>query len=194
MLKKEFVYREILYQSLENKNRKLTQLELSKNFGISLSTVNNAIRPLKEMNSIQVNLKNFIVTDPKKILYYWASIRNMNKDIIYKTRVKMSVKKIEANMPDNIVFASYSAYKFRFKDVPSDYSEVYVYGDESLKKRFHVSKNTPNLFVLKKDKFIENYGKLSNIANMFVDLWNLKEWYARDFLRALEVKINGILE
>ena len=95
MLKKEFIYREILFQVLEKNNRKLTQLDLSRRFNISLSTVNNAIQPLKQMNSIQINLKNFIVSDPKKILYYWASIRNINKDIVYKTRVDLPVKKIE---------------------------------------------------------------------------------------------------
>ncbi|MBN2423072.1 winged helix-turn-helix domain-containing protein [Candidatus Woesearchaeota archaeon] len=194
MLKKEFIYRDILFQVLEKNNRKLTQLDLSRKFNISLSTVNNAIKPLKQMNSINVNSKNFIISDPKKILYYWASLRNLNKDILYETRINLPVNKIEASMPDNIVFAAYSAYKFKFKDVPSDYSEVYVYGDESLKKRFPENKNTPNLFVLKKDKFIDDYSKTNSIANTFVDLWNISSWYAKEYLKALEVKINAVLE
>ena len=32
------------------------------------------------------------------------------------------------------------------------------------------------------------------VAQIFVDLWNLKEWYAKDFLKAMEKKINGLLE
>lgn len=189
----ELVYREILFQAMEKKNRRLTQLDLSKKLKISLSTVNYAIKPLKKMNAIKIKLRGMEIIDPKKILYYWASIRNIEKDIIYKTHADMPVRKIENSMPDNIVFAAYSAYKFKFKDVPADYSEVYIYG-ENLEKRFPASKKIPNLFVMKKDPFIEGYGKTTTLAQTFVDLWNMETWYAKDFLKAMEAKINGILE
>lgn len=189
----ELVYREILFQAMEKKNRSLTQLELSKKLSMSLSTVNHAVKPLRKMNAVRIKLRSMEITDPKKILYYWASIRNMEKDITYKTYADMPVRNIENNMPDNIVFAAYSAYKLRFKDVPADYSEVYVYG-EGLEKRFPASSKTPNLFVMKKDPFIESYGKTTTLAQTFVDLWNVKEWYAKDFLKAMEEKLNGILE
>jgi len=92
-------------------------------------------------------------------------------------------------MPKDTVFAAYSAYKFHFKDVPADYSEVYVYDDDEVKKRFSPNKNTPNIFVLKKDANCD-----MTLANIFVDLWNLSEWYAKDFLNAMEERINGLLE
>ena len=91
-------------------------------------------------------------------------------------------------MPSDVVYASYSAYKIKFRDVPADYSEVFVYGDpEKIKKRFPLSKGRPNLFVLAKG------GKMT-FANIFVDLWNMKEWYAKDFLAAMEGKINEALK
>jgi len=191
MKNKELVYKEVLYQVMEKKNKTLTQSYLAKSLNISLSTVNNALAPLKKMGSIKINPRNFIVIEPKKILYYWASIRNIEKDVIYQTRVNMPVKEIEKNMPDDIIFTAYSCYRFKFKDVPSDYSEVYVYG-ENIEKRFPLNKNTPNLFVLKKDFFQKE--KNATLAQLFVDLWNIKEWYAKEFLKALEEKINGILE
>ena len=101
---------------------------------------------------------------------------------------------IEKQMPDDVVFAAYSAYKFKFKDVPADYSEVYVYGSEEIKKRFKQNDKIPNLFVLRKDNIMYKYGKTVTTANLFVDLWNLRQWYARDFLKALEAKIGRILE
>lgn len=190
MKKIEFVYREILYNALEKKNRTLTQLELSRKLKISLSTVNSALKPLRAMGAIEVRLKNFKIIDPEKVLYYWASIRNLEKDIIFKTRAEKPVQAIESEMPPDIVFGAYSAYKFRFKDVPADYSEVYVYGDLSeVKKRFPESKNRANLFVLKKDEFIEQYGKTTCLAQTFADLWNLKEWYAKEFLEALKKRM-----
>lgn len=198
MKKIEFVYREILYQSLEKKNNKLTQLALASKLNISLSTVNHALRPLRAMGAVEVKLKNFTIIDGKKIIYYWASLRNIAKDIIYKTRVDKPIQKIESEMPANVVYGAFTAYKFKFKDVPADYSEAYVYSSDeaisSIKKRFPESKNVPNLFVLKKDELMESYGKTTTLAQTFVDLWNLREWYAKEFLMALEDKINKLME
>ena len=197
MKKIEFVYREILYQSLEKKNNKMTQLALASKLGISISTVNHALKPLRDMGAIDVNLKNFIAVDKRKILYYWASLRNINKDIIYQTRVDKPVQKIESEMPADVVYGAFTAYKFKFKDVPADYSEAYVYSSDEMvddiKKRFPESKNVPNLFVLKKDELMENYGKTTTLAQTFIDLWNLKEWYAKEFLTALENRIEKIM-
>lgn len=190
----ELVYREILYQAIEKNNKELTQADIARQLNISLSTVNLAIKNLENMGSIKVNPRNFHVLDIKKILYYWASIRNLSKDIIYRTRIGLPVKDIEKEMPDNIVFAAYTSYNILFKDVPADYSEVYIYGDTNLKERFPENKSNPNLFVLKKDSSIDKYGKTTTIANTFVDLWNLKEWYAKEFIKSMEEKLNGILE
>lgn len=194
MKKIELVYREILFNAMEKNNRTLTQSYLANALNISLSTVNLALKPLESMSAIKIRKMGFDVIDIKKILYYWASKRNIEKDIIYKTRVEEPVKEIEKQMPNDIVFTAYSAYKFKFKDVPADYSEIYIYGDENIKKRFKENNKLPNLFILKKDSTIERYGKTATIANLFVDLWNLKQWYAKDFLNALEAKIGRILE
>ncbi|MBI5064613.1 winged helix-turn-helix domain-containing protein [Candidatus Woesearchaeota archaeon] len=194
MKKSELVYREILYQSIEKKNRVLTQAELARTLKLSLSVINKSVKLLDKMGAVEIRQRSLHIIDIKKTLYYWASIRNLQKDIVYSTRVELPVKEIEKQMPNNIVFGAYSAYKFLFKDVSADYSEVYVYGDETLKERFPSAKGPPNLFVLKKDDLIEKYGKTTTIANTFVDLWNLKEWYAKEFLKNMEEKLHGILE
>ncbi len=189
MKKIELVYKEILFQVMEKKNRTLTQDYLARTLQVSLSTVNYALKQLLKMNSIRIKRMNFEVVDARKILYYWASIRDLEKDIIYKTRSNVTAREIEKNMPSDVIFTAYSAYKFMFKEVPSDYSEVYIYTNniEEIKKRFKETKGPFNLFVLKK-----NFGKMT-LAHLFVDFWNLKEWYSKDFLKALEEKINGIL-
>ncbi len=187
MKRTEEVYREILFQSIEKKNRKLTQSYLADALKMSLSVVNLALEPLKRMNAINIKQRGFEVIDVKKILYYWASIRNVEKDIIYKTRAEKPVRKIESEMPADAIYAAYSAYKFKFKDVPADYSEVYVYCDDlkEIEKRFPKNNNVPNIFVLKKDRNMKSV----TTAQIFVDLWNLKEWYARGFLNSMEAKI-----
>ena len=184
----------MLFNAIERNKKSLTQAYLAKALGISLSTVNLVLKPLARMNAVRIKKMGFDIIDVKKILYYWASIRNVEKDIIYKTRIEAPVKGIEKEMPDDVIFTAFSAYKFKFKDVPADYSEVYVYGNEEIKKRFGEDRGNPNLFVLKKDNVIDRYGKTVTIANLFVDLWNLKQWYANDFLKALEAKIGRVLE
>ncbi|MBI4450455.1 winged helix-turn-helix transcriptional regulator [Candidatus Woesearchaeota archaeon] len=194
MRKAELVYRELLYQAIEKKSRVLTQAALARTLGVSLSTVNAAVRRLASMGAVEVVPRAMHVVDVKKILYHWASIRSLNRDIIYSTRIEKPVVEIEKSMPDDAVFGAYTAYKFLFRDVPADYSEVYVYGGKSLRQRFPPNKGPPNLFVIEKDAIMENYGKKTTIANTFVDLWNLKEWYAKEFVSAMEVRLHGILE
>lgn len=191
MKKKELVYRELLFQAIEKGNRVLTQAGLASKLDISLSTVNNALKVLERMNAVKISRMNFKVIDIKKICYYWASERNLDKDIIFRARINKSVVEIEKEMPDSVVFTAYSAYKLKFRSAEADYSEVYVYACQNeIEKRFKrdIIKGPPNLFILKKANE-GSYGKTATLANLFVDLWNLREWYAKDFLNALEEKI-----
>lgn len=190
MKKIEFVFRELLFQAIEKGNRRFTQLGLSKQLGLSTSMISFALKPLKKMNAVEVRQRGFSVIDPRKVLYHWASVRNIEKDIVYSARVEMPVIEIEKAMPDNIVYGAYSAYRLKFKDAPADYSEAYIYGDETLKTRFPEAKGPANLFVLKKDPLMERYGKLTTMAQTFVDLWNIKSWYASEYMKALEARIN----
>lgn len=190
MLKTEIVYREII-ESWEGKN-KLSQLELSKRLGISLSTVNNAIRPLVSMGAIGVLPRSIKVIDKEKALLYWASVRDLQKDIVYSTRGG-TPGDIEKNMPYEVIYTAYSGYKFLFRDVPADYGEVYVYlrDVEAIRKRFPPQKGPPNLFVLTPDRRLPGLSK-DNIAppsQIFVDLWNIREWYAKEFIKALKEKL-----
>ena len=186
MKKGELVYNEILYNYYELNNRKLTQVYLSKELEISLSTVHNALKPLKEMNIIRTNPMNFTVLDPYKMLLFWATKRRLAADILYETRFEGSISEIENLMPDEVIFAAFSAFKFKFKDIPADYSEVYVYAEKKWNKRFPERSGPPNVIFLNKERILEKYGKITTIAQMFVDLWNINTWYAQEFIKKLE--------
>ncbi len=190
----ESVYRHVLYEILDRHSRDFLfkQKALSSKCGISISTVNYALKPLEQMNAIEKKPMGFRVLAPKKILYYWASIRKLRKDIVYQTRVHMPVNEMEKSLSP-VVFTAYSAYKFLFNDTPADYSEVWAYGDESVSERFEKKEGRPNLIILRMDDDLKSF-KSTPIAQIFVDLWNTGTWYADDFVKALEVKINGVLE
>ncbi len=196
MKKSEWVYRELLYQSLEREEYRFTQLGIAKKLCISLNTVNNALKPLASMGAIVKQPMGFRLIDQKKLLLFWASKRNIGKDIAYKILTEMPLSQIERSMPSRVVFAAYSAYRFRFNDVPADYSEVYVYADEKTLKeinsRFPEKDGPPNLFVLKADEHLWQTAPTGtcSIANIFVDLWNLNTWYAKEFLQALDKRIS----
>ena len=191
MKKIEWVYREILYQAMENEKPFLKQTWLSKTCRISIGNVNKALKPLENINCIEKKPRGFLVIQPKKILTYWASIRNLQKDIVFRTHVNKNVNEIEKELPP-VMFTAYSSYKFRFKSIPSEYSEVIVYGDpRKIKERFETVKGVQNLIVLKQDPHLLGFKEVP-IAQLYVDLWNLNTWYANDFLKALEEKIKVV--
>lgn len=197
-MKLERVYREILHRILDLKQTDTTfkQKEISLATNLSISTVNYSLAPLQQMNAIEKKPFGFKVIDPKKALLYWASTRKLKKDIIYKSFINENVEKIESNVPAKSLFTAYTAFKFKFKKLPSEYTEVIVYGKkEKFEERFgkENTKFKPNLIVLKPDEHLMKFNQ-APIAQIFVDLWNLDSWYAKEFLNKLEVIINGILE
>lgn len=165
---------------------KTSQAEISRELDMSLSTVNRAVKKLEKMGAVEVSSRSLKTRDKEKILMYLASIRDTERDIVYQTRVNEKVRDIEASMPGGTEFTAYSAFKFRYDDVLADYSEVYVYaGDEEIeeiKRRFPERKGPSNLFVLKKEMDVDD-------ALIFADLWNLKEWYAKEFTREMHDRI-----
>lgn len=193
MLKKELIWREILFQAINRKKFEFTQKGLAVKFGFSLSTVFNALKVPRDSGAIKVTGRNFSVVDAEKFLYIWATQRNPEKEIIYKTYVAENVSMIEGRMPAEIIFGGPSAYVLKYKDAPADYAKVYIYADEKIleeiKKRFPKTKGEPNLFVLKSDLLLSRFGNTTPDAQTFADLWNMKDWYAKDFLNALKNKL-----
>jgi hypothetical protein len=191
MLKKEIIWREILFQAIEKKKIQFTQKELAAKFGFSLSTVFNALKVPRESEVIEVRGRYFQLRDVEKFLNIWATFRNIKKDTIYKTHVDLPPQKIEGEMPSGVLYTAYTAYRLRFKEVPADYDKVYIYAADlvEIRKRFPSKKGYENLIVLKADDFLSSYGLTASLAQIYVDLWNLKEWYAKDFLEALKKKI-----
>jgi len=191
MFKKEIIWREILFQAIEKKKNKFTQKELSAKFKFSLSTVFNALKIPRQVGAIEVKSRFFTILSIEKLLAVWATQRNLKKEIIYKTRLNLPVLKIEGEMPDSVIYTAYSAYRLKFKEAVADYDKVYIYADDlsEIKKRFPFKKGQENLFVLKADKSLPEYGKIAPLGQIYVDLWNLSEWYAHDYLEALKKRI-----
>lgn len=195
MLKKEVIWREILFQKRQNNKIQFTQKELAEKFGFSLSTVFNALQTLRDSHIVKVTGRFFILADYKKLLYLWASDRNLEKEIYIKGFTTKNIREMEGVMPPEATFALYSGYKSFYRQAPADYDHLYIYADkESLPeilRRLAPVENTksfPNFFIIKQDEWLSGYPQ-PLLEQLFVDLWNAPEWYAKDFLKALEEKI-----
>lgn len=200
MKKIEIIWREILYQAIEKKNRRFVQQDLAQKFGFSTSTVFQALKPLRKMGAVDVGGRNFIVLDPEKVLYYWASVRNLKKDLVLSWRTDLPIYEREGRIPPAASFACYSAARQILEEAPADYDKVYFYFDlktsgkkPMLEERLPAVKGQPNVFILQADPFLSDYGQLTTLAQTFVDLWNLEDWYAKDFVKDLKRRIDGLL-
>ncbi|KKT26490.1 MAG: hypothetical protein UW11_C0011G0021 [Parcubacteria group bacterium GW2011_GWA2_43_9b] len=193
MSKKELIWLEILSQAIDDKKFDFTQKAMAEKFGLSLSTVFNALKIPRQLGAVKVTGRNFSLADTEKLLYLWATQRNFKKEIIYETYSPLGPKESEGLMPAGIIFAAYSAYAQKYNDAPADYDKVYVYaGSEELaeiKNRFPKQPGSPNVFVLKKNELAEKYKLAGSDAQMFCDFWNLSDWYAKEFLKKLKEKI-----
>jgi DNA-binding transcriptional regulator YhcF (GntR family) len=187
--KTEWIYREILYQALEQKQRRLTQSALAKHCGVSIGLVNRALAPLADINAIEKKPRGFIVISPRKAMLHWAGIRKLHMDIAYQTHSTKPVAQIEKEMPP-CLFTCYSGFSRRFGHAPADYGEVFVYADTAVvKERFPLAAGKPNIIVLKTDVHMKNF-KAAPLGQLFVDLWNAGTWYAEEFLKALEAELD----
>lgn len=195
MKKIEIIWREVLFQAIEKQNRHFIQKELAAKFAFSTSTVFQALKAPRKMGAVRVGGREFVLEDPEKLLYHWASVRHFQKDIIWQTRLDLPVLAIEGRLPPEAVFAGYTAARQILTALPADYDKVYFYTPklEPVKKRFAFQPDRANVIVLKTDPFIFHYGQVTTLAQTFVDLWNLSEWYAKEYTQALKEKINGLL-
>lgn len=198
MKKIETIWHEILNEALHKGNFKRTQQAIAAKLGCSLSTVNHALNIPTQIGAIRKESKFFVLEDFKKLLYYWASVRNLARNIVYATRVDLPVLEIEGRALPDSIYACYSAAHHLLGEPPADYAAVYFYVQpENLaqfQERFpHDTKTAPNVFALRAPQNLPHTKAGTTLVQTFVDIWNLKDWYAKDFTRALEEKIDGLL-
>lgn len=196
MKKIELIWRHLLYETVEKRVTRFRQQELAAHFAISSSTVNVGLAPLRRLGAVRVGGRGFEVHDWEKILYHWANHRDLSSDLAHAMRVNLPIHAIEGALPHGTVPTAYTAVQERFGEPPADYDTVYCYSHnpQDVIKRFagDVIRGRPNLFLLGSDPFLATYPTIP-LAQLFVDLWNLSDWYAKDFVRQVKEAIDGLL-
>jgi len=197
MKKIEMIWRHILYEVIEKRNVSFRQQDLARIFGISTSTVSLSLAPLRKLGAIRVGGRGFTVIDYEKILYTWANHRSLLYDTKISLHVDLPIQEAEGLLPDETIATGYTAVRERFGEPPADYDKIYCYhkNPKIVKERFlpHISKGSYNLFILQTDPQLTRYGDKITLAHLFVDLWNMTDWYAKDFTTFLKGKIDELL-
>jgi len=192
MLKKERIYRELLW--LAERERWTTQRALSKACGVSLNLVSSVTRELRRIGALEVYPMRLHIIHPAKILYAWASQRNLERDITIKRAVGLPVHEIEKNMPGNVVFTAFSGWRLKVGSAPFDYNRVYVYAPpaareliERLLNMLPRTRGDANLFVMVVDDphlFARSEHQVAPVAQIFVDIYAMSSTPTTDaFLR-----------
>jgi len=190
MKKYERIYREIL-NGILNKKEKFSQLELSKKCYVSIGLVNKTLKKLKEIGAVEIFPMQFRILDTSKIIFDWATKRNLNKEVSEKYFIDMKTAEIEKSLP--FILTAYSAWRLLTKSIPFEYSKVYVYVPETQRDIFKmwlkdnpVKKGRENLFVIfTEDKhLIENSKKkIAPLPQIFVDIYSLPEFESKYFIK-----------
>ena len=197
MKKIETIWHYLLQAALTEKQYKHTQQGIAKHFSYSLSTINYALRIPTQMGAVRKESKFFVLQNFTKLLLYWATVHKFEKKIIYSTYNEGGVFEKEGLVPPQGIYACYSAARHILKEPPADYDKVYFYLPkdylEEAKKRFPPRKGISNLFILAMPQVMETGSKITTLPLTFVDIWNLPDWYSRDFTKALEERMNELL-
>ncbi len=192
--KNERILREILYRVYELGENFATQAEIAESCAVSLDLVNQVVTRLGEFGGVRILTKGVYIVNPKKILLYWATRRNLRKDIVYSTRCHESPQKVESRLSADFIFTCYSGYRLKFGSSPP-YDEVYAYGKpEAARALFPESAGKrPNLFIIREDEHLRKRSRngIVTLAQMYVDLWQLGTPAADEILAAVEKKLDA---
>ncbi len=182
-----------LMAGVERGEREFTQKRLAEELGISLGTINYALKPLMKVGAVMKKRRGFFVSNPKKLLIFWAV--HHSPKVEYSTFCPSSAEEMESLMPGGI-FTAYSGAKLYYGINPADYGEVFIYADcGEVARRFPKVRGRENIFCLRKLKCFKVLGlKKAPLSLIYVDLFNLPTWYSTEFLREVEVRLNELLE
>lgn len=196
MKKIETVWCQLLFDALENHQNRFQQQRLAKKLKMSVSTVNHGLKDLRRMGAVAIGGGGGSVIDAEKILMHWANHRGLTGDTVSTIKLDGPVQEIEGLLPPGSILGGYSAVRHWYGEAPTDYSTAFAYHLEPNKivERFtNQPAGNTNLVVLKLPPTLPIRPETTTLAHTFVDLWNLTDWMAKDFVRRVKAEIDELL-
>lgn len=182
------VWRHLLVMALEDGNRRTSLTDLSRQLDLPASTVHQALERPRSIGAVRGSHGGLRVLDPRRLQLLWAGRRELERDIVYSTRVSLTIQEMEARLPPSAIPTAYTAFvRHQGVNLVADYDQVVVYGShDDLRRRFPPRKGQPNLVVLEPDGLLPRYGPVAPRCQVYADLFNLPSWQAPRFLEALD--------
>ena len=185
----EMVWRHLLVAAQDLGIRRSSLTQLSVELELPVSTIHKALERPRAIGAVRGSASGLRVLDPKRLQLMWAAQRDLNRDIVYSTRVPMTVREIEARLPVSAIPTAYTAHVLHEgRNLVADYEQVVVYADANeVKRRFRLRRRgQANLLVLEPDPLLSRYGRIAPRCQVYADLFNLPTWQAQRFLEALD--------
>src|SRR6266851_8760410 len=182
------VWRHLLIAALDLGIRRSSLTELSVELELPVSTIHKALERPRAIGAVRGSASGLRILDPKRLQLMWAAQRDLNKDIVYATRVPMTVNEIEARLPVSAIPTAYTAFVLHEgRNLVADYEQVVAYADwNEVRRRFPRRRGQPNLLILEPDPLLSRYGRVAPRCQVYADLFNLPTWQAQRFLEALD--------
>jgi hypothetical protein len=198
MLKREILWRQIADDVLEGRRTTFHQRAMAAELGMSPGNVNLALEPLRAIGAVSVAGKNLVVRDVRKILLLWAARRRPSRPLAAFTSAEHARALVRV-LPPGLALTSFAGFVARYGDEPAPFSvaRAYVRADDhatlvELRRRFSESPDVgaATLIVHEADSVMaHNLPEIVGPAQLYVDLWMEADFFASDYLRALEGRL-----
>lgn len=188
----ESIWRHLLVLALERDFRRTSISELSRELGLAVSTVHQALERPREIGAMKPASDGGLrLVDPAQLLMLWAGHRRLARDIGYRTHIRLPVVEMEKRLPEGTIPTAFTAYvRHRGGNDIADYDQVVVYGDVArLAEKFPARSGLSNLIVLAPDPLLSRYGCVAPLAQVYVDLFDLPSWAAQRFFSVLSRRL-----
>ena len=198
--KQHLVWRHIADMVLERQESTVTQQAIADELEVSKALVHHALIPLRGSGAVEVVGKRLVVRDVKKVLLHWAVHRRLDRDIVLALGGEDTPDATVRSCPPGLSFTSFAGYVRRYAEHPAPYAIVRAYIDpnaEALRKelveRFPRPRGPgdPGLVLHAADPALARAKPaIVSAAQLYVDLWNEADFFAMDYLRALDRRLN----
>ncbi len=184
----EMVWRHLLVAAQDLGIRRSSLTQLSAELELPVSTIHKALERPRAIGAVRGSASGLRVLDPKRLQLLWAAQRDLIRDVVYATRVPLTVKEIEARLPVSAIPTAFTAFVLHEgRNLIADYEQVVVYADANeVRPRFSRRRGPANLLVLEPDPLLSRYGGVAPRCQVYADLFNLPTWQAQRFLEALD--------
>lgn len=200
MLKREQVWRYLADQTIAGQTG-FHQHDIAEHLSMSIGNVNLALDPLRELGAAEVVAKKVVIRDIKKLLIMWAA-RHDPEPLLGAFGSPVDARASMRVLPSRVALTSFAGFLASYPERPNpapiphlrayvDPADTAILGE--LRERFTEQRDgaTAVLRIHAADAVMAaSMPSVVSPAQLYVDLWSESDFFAGDYLRALETELH----